>query len=205
MPGPRLLDELLPVYDVSDGVAVVVAADVATAWTRLLDTDLIALGKRHPAIGVLGVLRALPELLGHLLRGERPAKPPARMTLRDLPALPRDQGGWVRLDERPGAELDLGLVGKFWKPVIPYAEITTREDFLAFSTPGYAKTVYALCADELPDGCTLLTAVMRTSTTDERARRWFRRYWTLGVGPGAHVLARGLLVEARDAAERTRH
>jgi hypothetical protein len=31
-------------------------------------------------------------------------------------------------------------------------------------------------------GRTLLTGVMRTATTDEHARRRFRRYWTFGVG-----------------------
>jgi hypothetical protein len=34
---------------------------------------------------------------------------------------------------------------------------------------------------------------MRTATTDEHARRWFRRYRTFGVGSGAHVLVAGLL------------
>jgi hypothetical protein len=34
---------------------------------------------------------------------------------------------------------------------------------------------------------------MRTATTDEQSRRWFRRYWTLGVGSGAHVLVNGLI------------
>ena len=32
---------------------------------------------------------------------------------------------------------------------------------------------------------------MRTATTDEHARRWFRRYWTFGVGSGAHILVAG--------------
>jgi 3-oxoacyl-ACP reductase-like protein len=44
---------------------------------------------------------------------------------------------------------------------------------------------------------------MRTATTDEHARRWFRRYWTLGVGAGAHVLVNALLDAAREHAERS--
>jgi hypothetical protein len=43
---------------------------------------------------------------------------------------------------------------------------------------------------------------MRTATTDEHARLWFRRYWTLGVGSGAHVLANGLVDVVREEAER---
>jgi hypothetical protein len=43
---------------------------------------------------------------------------------------------------------------------------------------------------------------MRTATTDDHARAWFRRYWTLGVAYGAHVLVHGLLDLVRDDAER---
>ncbi|HKP90339.1 MAG TPA: hypothetical protein VJT75_10230 [Thermoleophilaceae bacterium] len=53
----------------------------------------------------------------------------------------------------------------------------------------------------LDDGRTQLWGVMRTATTDEHARRWFRRYWTFGVGSGAHLLVHGLLDSVREAAE----
>jgi hypothetical protein len=48
---------------------------------------------------------------------------------------------------------------------------------------------------------TRLSGVMRTATTDEHARRWFRRYWTFGVGSGAHQLVNGLLDVTREMAE----
>jgi hypothetical protein len=194
-------DELLPAYDVSDAVAVVVQADAARTWDALLEVDLIELGRRRPLIGMLGAMRALPELVGQLAHGEPPSRAPERITLRDMSALPREQGGWVLLSERRDEEIALGLVGKFWKPVIEYAHVSA-EDFRAFSEPGFAKTVYALSLRSLEDGKgTLLSAVMRTATTDESARRWFRRYWTLGVGSGAHVLASGLIEAARERAE----
>jgi hypothetical protein len=85
--------------------------------------------------------------------------------------------------------------------VIEYAEVAP-EDFRDFSEPGWAKTVYALSARPLEGRQgTLLSGVMRTATTDEHARRWFRRYWTFGVGSGAHVLVTGLLDTAREDAE----
>jgi hypothetical protein len=195
-------DQLLPNYDISDGVAVVVDADVSRTWTALMEVDLIELGRQRPLIGMLGALRALPELVGQLVHGEPPSRPPERITLRDMSALPREQGGWVLLSERPGEEIALGLVGKFWKPVIEYAQVSA-EDFMDFSEPGYAKTIYALSLTPLDDGGgTRLSAVMRTATTDENSRRWFRRYWALGVGSGAHVLASGLIEAARERAER---
>ena len=195
-------DELLPVYDVSDGVAVVTQASAARTWEALMEVDLIELGRRRPLVGMLGALRMLPELVGHLPRGEPPTKRPKRIRLREMTTLPVSGGGWVLLADRAPEAIALGLVGKFWKPVIDFAEVTA-DGFRDFSEPGYAKTVYALSARPLGnDSGTLLSAVMRTATTDEHARRWFRRYWTLGIGSGAHLLANGLIDATREAAER---
>jgi hypothetical protein len=197
----ELADAFLPVYDVSDAVATVADADRETAFQALLDVDLVTLGREAAVVGMLGALRMLPEIVGHLLHGERPAKPPASMRLRDLPSIPMYEGGWILLGERPGQEIALGLVGKFWRPVIEFAPITSADEFRGFDEPGFAKTVYDLSARELGAGRTLLSGLMRTATTDEHARRLFRRYWTFGVGSGAHILVGALLDSARRAAE----
>jgi len=81
--------------------------------------------------------------------------------------------------------------------VIEYAGVSA-EEFSDFAEPGYAKTVYALSVRPLADDRSFLAAVMRTATTDEQARRWFRRYWTFGVGSGARVLVAALLELVRD-------
>jgi hypothetical protein len=194
-------DEFLPTYDVSDSVAVVVDASPAQTWRALMDVDLIELGRNRPLVGVLGGMRMVPELVSHLLHGERPPAVPQRMRLRDTASLPAADGGWVLLGERPGEALALGLVGRFWRPVIAFKAVD-RDGFREFSEPGYAKTLYELSVRGLDDGCTLLTGLMRTATTDEHARRWFRRYWTFGVGSGAHVLVNSVLEQACDCAER---
>ncbi len=49
-----LVDEFLPIYDVSDAVATVVAADTATTWDALMQVDLIEVGRRRPIFAVLG-------------------------------------------------------------------------------------------------------------------------------------------------------
>ena len=196
-------EELLPTYDVHDAVGVVVDAEPAETWADLMDVDLIAVCRHRPMVGILGGIRMLPELAAHLLRGELPPAAPERMRLRDMADAPASAGGWVLLGERPGEGIALGLVGRFWRPVIAYSAVE-REAFREFAEPGWAKTVYELGVQPLDGGRTLLTGVMRTATTDERARRWFRRYWTFGVGSGAHVLVNGMLEEARDAAERER-
>ena len=195
-----ILDEVLPVYDVSDSVACLVGAPAADTWQALMETDLIEVGRTRPLVGALGALRMLPDLASHLLHGERPPPAPERLRLIDMPDLPASEGGWIKLGERPGEELALGLVGKFWRPVIEFAEVPA-EGFTAFDRPGYAKTVYDLAVRDLGNSTALLTGTMRTATTDEHARRWFRRYWAFGVGAGAHTLVSGLLEVARDAAE----
>jgi hypothetical protein len=195
-----IADELLPVHDVSDEVATVVEADPRIVWDALLDADLLEVGKRHPVVAVLGGLRMLPELLDHLVHGERPPGAPTSMRLRDLGQLSRAEGGWIALGERPGQEIALGLVGKFWRPVIEYADVDP-DDFAGFAAPGYAKTVYSLIVRPAPGGRTQVSGLMRTATTDEHARRWFRRYWTLGVGSGAHTLVYALLDSVREQAE----
>ena len=41
----------------------------------------------------------------------------------------------------------------------------------------------------------------KESANPANARRMFRRYWTLGVGSGAHVLVNGVIDRAREIAE----
>lgn len=194
-------DEFLPVYDVSDEVATAVAADNATTWDALMDADLIEVGRQRPLVTLLGAVRILPDLVWQRLHGEHPPAAPERLTLRDTTKLPMSGGGWVLLGERPPEEIALGLVGKLWRPVIEFADVDAGA-FKDWSEPGFAKTVYALGTRPLDGERTLLWALMRTATTDEHARAWFRRYWTFGIGPGAHVLANGLLDLVREQAER---
>ena len=194
-----LVDEFLPTYDVSETISTVVDADAAIAWQALMEVDLIEVGRRRPLVAALGTLRLLPDLVARLLHGEAPPPAPRRLRLRDLTTIPGHEGGWILLAERDREEIALGLVGKFWRPVIEYANVSP-ETFDSFNKPGYAKTIYSLSVQPLGERRTLLSAVMRTATTDEHARRWFRRYWTFGVGSGAHVLVNGLLDVTREMA-----
>ncbi|MGZ5315580.1 MAG: hypothetical protein ACXWZW_06695 [Solirubrobacterales bacterium] len=196
-----LAEKFLPTYDVSDSVATVVAVEPEAVYEALLEVDMVEVGRRKKVAGTLIGLRVLPLLLTKMLRGEKPPKAPARLTLKGSAEIPAADGGWVLLDEKPGEELALGLVGRFWRPVIDYRAVSA-EEFAGFDEPGYAKTVYALGVKPIEGGGTLLSATMRTATTDEEAKRWFRRYWTLGVGSGAKVLVNGVLDLACEAAEK---
>jgi len=159
-----LVDEFLPVFDFSDTIETVVAADPATTWNVLVGADLIEVGRRRPLVGLLGAVRILPDLVWQRLHGEHPPAAPERLTLRDTTKLPMSGGGWVLLGERPPEEIALGLVGKFWRPVIEYAEVEASE-FRDFAAPGFAKTLYALGTRRQDDERTLLWATMRTAGT----------------------------------------
>lgn len=192
-------DRFLPIFDVDDTVATVVDADAGTAWEALMAVDLIELGRRRRLVGLLGAARMIPQLLRDLVRGNGLPASPGSLTLRGMAGDPDAQGSWIQLEESDH-ELVLGLIGMFWRPVIRYTTVPAGE-FADFDAPGWAKTVYALSATDLGGGRSLLQARMRTATTDDHSRRAFRRYWTFGVGSGAHVLAASLLDEARDAAQ----
>jgi hypothetical protein len=194
------VDDFLPEYDVSDAVATVVEADLATTWDALMDVDLIDVGRRRPLVGILGAIRTLPGIVSHMLHGEQPQRPPEPLRLREMAQLPLDQGGWVLLGERPRDEIALGLVGKFWRPVIEFAKVPA-DCFRNFAAPGFAKTIYSLSVRALGPHRTLLSGTMRTATTDSQARRSFRQYWTFGVGSGAHILVNALLDVTREMAE----
>jgi hypothetical protein len=195
-----LVDDFLPIYDVSDAVATVVHADVAATWDALMEVDLIEVGRKRPLVGVLGAIRVLPDIVSQMLHGELPQRPPQHLRLRDTSSISPDKGGWVLLGERVRDEIALGLVGKFWRPVIDFASVSA-DGFRDFAEPGYAKTIYSLSVRPVDERRTLLSGVMRTATTDEHARQWFRRYWTFGVGSGAHILVNGLIDVTREMAE----
>ena len=81
------------------------------------------------------------------------------------------------------------------------AQLCRRRRPPRFAAPGFAKTIYALAVQPIDEHHTLLSATMRTATTDAQAREWFRRYWTFGVGSGAHVLVNAVLDVTREMAE----
>jgi hypothetical protein len=200
----------MPVYDVSDELSLVVNADRQRTWDALINVDFIAVGKKHPLAALLGAVRMLPEIVAGSLHGggdahdgdgTKPQSAPREMRLKDFTD-PEIAGPatWVMLGEREGTEIALGLVGKFWKPVIEFARVAP-EDFAGFDTPGFARTIYGFGLTPVDEAHTKLTAVMRTATTDAHARRWFRRYWLLGIESGAHVLVNGLLEMVSTEAE----
>jgi|NGEPerStandDraft_6_1074524.scaffolds.fasta_scaffold22283_5 hypothetical protein len=95
------------------------------------------------------------------------------------------------LGERP-AEIAFGFVGKPWKVGAEQPLAIGRDDFAAFSDPGYAKVAFSIRAKPYGTHRTLITTETRTATTDAASRRRFAAYWKL-IGPFSALIRRLIL------------
>ncbi|WP_170972431.1 hypothetical protein [Natronorubrum halophilum] len=179
-----LIDRYLPEYDVATIRHAVVDADPETTYEVMLTADLLDTG---PIVRALGALRNAPAAITRRIRGGSGAPPPERMRFADVP----ETDEWTLLDEARGEEFVFGAVGKFWRPSIEWRRIDAAE-FATFDEPGYAKLAIGLSVRPYGQGRTLLSYEARTATTDDRARRNFRRYWRV-IGPFAgYLMSRAL-------------
>ena len=107
--------------------------------------------------------------------------------------------GFALLDEAPGRELLLGLIGRFWtlKGSLQRVEPSA---FRSFDQPGYARAAWTFYLTPQPSGSTLLVTETRVQCTDEAGLRRFRRYWRL-VGPFSGVIRKEILRVIKREAE----
>lgn len=83
-----------------------------------------------------------------------------------------------KLDEEPGGELVLGLIGQFWTILGGLQTIRSATEFCEFEKPGYAKAVWNFSVSEEGSQSQLATET-RIRCLDNVSRRSFGRYWTL--------------------------
>jgi hypothetical protein len=177
------LDEFLREYHFNEVHTTQVAASPGAALAAARSVT----PREVPVMMTLMALRTLPRLF----RGER-------MSLRQ-PLVDQLLGaGFVLLAERAD-ELVAGVVGRFWRADGGVRRVS-RDDFVAFREPGFAKGVVDFRVRG--DGAgTLLTTETRVWCTDEDARRSFGRYWRV-VHPGSALIRREWLWAIRRRAER---
>jgi hypothetical protein len=162
-------------------------------YEAILDADL-----RDPIIDALFSVREIAQRLRRKWRGQSapPAKGPVTFRNMDGGAGP----GFIRLVEEPGVELVVGSVGRFWKSDYGGRPVAS-EEFALFHEPGYAKLAIALSVRPLGAVGSLLRYEARTATTDEKARRAFRRYWRV-IRPGVALVMCRAVGRIRREAER---
>jgi hypothetical protein len=184
MSAPRsLLEEVLPSFD---------ARAVHDVWVPARPQVVFAAVKQVTVREVrlllpLETLRGLPGLLAG-----RPAFRPAR----SAPVLDEFTAGVVSLGERPGVEIAAGAVGRFWRLAgNEPAAVRTREDFLSFAEPGYAKAAIAFLVRPERGGTRVVTET-RVAGTSPEATRALLRYW-LAIRLGSGAIRRSWLAAIR--------
>lgn len=109
--------------------------------------------------------------------------------------------GFVPLAGETGREVVFGVVGRFWSLRGGSSHrLESADDFLAFTTAGYAKATLSFRAEREGAGARLRTET-RVVTTDPASRRAFTRYWLL-IRPGSGLIRREWLRAACRCLER---
>ncbi len=98
--------------------------------------------------------------------------------------------GFMVVDERPGEEVVVGAVGRFWHMDIPFAEVAPR-DFASFDEEGWGKVAWAIRVEPYGPG-SLITFELRTTATDEKSWRRQRRYFRV-IGPASQLIRAAVL------------
>jgi hypothetical protein len=174
----------MPAYDIVERhhIAVAAPADVTFAASCAMDLNQSWMARAIFSAREL-VLGAEPDLV------TRP---------RGIVALTKSLG-WGVLAEVPGRELVMGAVTQPWKANVIFRSLPPDE-FAGFHEAGYVKIVWTLRADALDANQSIFRTETRAVATDARARRYFRRYWSL-LSPGIVVIRWALLRPLKRAAE----
>jgi len=188
-----LLDDYLPEFDVRTSYATRIVAPPARVYASLWTANFDHWGVTR----ALYALRTLPSF---------PARP--RETWRrfhdelfrkrfTLDAMRSE--GFALLEERPGEELVLGTVGRFWRA---RGELCTTSPvgFRAPAPSGTAKAAWNFEVRTRADGATELRTETRVLCADAATRRRFRAYWML-IKPFSGLIRQEMLAAVRSAVE----
>lgn len=181
-----LIHAALPLPHVASRHAIAVHASPGRTYAGVRAMDL----RGAPLTRTLMALRSLPALLSR----SAPSSAGQGMTLDGLL-----RSGFVLLGERPGEELLLGLVGRFWTAGGGIERVSAAE-FHAWDRPGFARAAWNFAVAAEADGRTRLATETRVRCTDPASARWFLRYWRL-VGPFSGLIRREMLWTLRRGVE----
>ena len=190
-----LLDDCLPEFDVRASYATRIAAPPERVYASLRTADFDQWGLMR-ALSALRALPAFPAAPRETWRRFREELWRQGFTLDNVLA-----GGFPLLGERPGEELVLGTVGRFWRARGELCA-TSPARFREPAPPGTAKAAWNFAVGRRSDGATELRTETRVLCADVATRRRFRAYWTL-IGPFSGLIRREMLAAVRSAAEST--
>lgn len=174
---PHTIDALLPRWDVRGVHRIDIASTPLVIHSHVRTLDLGS----SPLARVLFTLRGMPR---------------ESLTMDGLLRL-----GFRLVEERPGRELVLGIIGRFWR----LRERPVRfepADFAAWSQPAHAKAAWSFVMEPAPDasGMTRLVTETRVHCTDDASRAAFLRYWRV-IRPFSGMIRLVALRQIRRQAE----
>jgi hypothetical protein len=188
-----LLDDYLPEFDVRNCFATRIAAPPERVYASLKTANFDYWGVTR----ALYALRVLPTFVADppgTWRRFRAELGRTHANLQDMLAR-----GFTVLAERPGEELLLATVGRFW---LPHGELraTSPATFRDPAPAGTAKSAWNFIVSRRADGATELRTETRVLCADAATRRRFLMYWWL-IKPASGWIRREMLAAVRSAAE----
>ncbi len=183
-----LLDDIIPEYDAASRHSTFVAAEPSVVYRVARAADL----GRNWLVRLLMGVRAAPTLTLVALGGRRSvpvrtAGAPAMGALR-----------FTLIDEKPGEEFVLGIMGRFWQlsgGLVPADAGRLRR----LPDPGLAQGIWNFQVEPSGEG-SLLSTETRVRCGDEAARISFLRYWRF-IRPASGLIRRSMLRQVRRTAE----
>jgi hypothetical protein len=188
-----LLDDYLPEFDVRTSYAALIAASPARVYASLWTANFDHWGVTRAlyAVRTLPSLPVRPRETCRRFRDELFRQP---FTLEGMLS-----EGFSLLEERPGEELVLGTVGRFWRARGELCAVSPVQ-FHAPAPPGTAKAAWNFEVGLQADGATKLRTETRVLCADVATRRRFRAYWRL-IKPFSGLIRQEILAAVRSAAE----
>ena len=188
-----LLDDYLPQFDVRTSYATRIAASPAKVYASLWTANFDHWGVTRAlyAVRTLPSFPARPRETWRRFRGDLLRK---RFTLDAMLS-----EGFALLEERPGEELVLGTVGRFWRARGELCA-TGAVQFRAPAPSGTAKAAWNFEVGIRAAGATELRTETRVLCADVATRRRFRAYWML-IRPFSGLIRQEMLAAVRSVAE----
>ncbi|CAN5870460.1 hypothetical protein BH23GEM9_BH23GEM9_28540 [soil metagenome] len=169
-----MIDDYLSVHDFTEVHSIVVRASRHAVDAAVAELDLSS----SLLVRCLFALRGMPA---------------SALTLKGMQRI-----GFQPLAHRPGEELAIGLIGRFWT-LRGGLRRFAPDEFATFSRPGYARAVWTFRMFEHAGGTRLETET-RIHCTDDVSRRRFARYWTV-IRPFSGLIRMEALKAIRKTAE----
>jgi hypothetical protein len=187
-PVDPLLDRFVPDPEVDEYHALRVEAPASITYAAAKQMDL------QSSAFVKGIffLRAIPSLV----KGQ-PFRPGSSRGIVDETLAQ----GWGILAEEPDRQIVIGAYAQPWHENVEFRALPPA-DFASFDEPGFVKIVWTLAAEPLDARTSRFVTRTRVVTTDDGARRRFRRYWA-PMSSGIVLIRYLALPMVKHAAERT--